>query len=145
MISFNRRASFGSWTGALGVGLLAALLTGCGGSPTSPTAISVAGTWVGSNTNSLAPGSRPAQVTIAQSGTDLSGTWSATTPGGTDSGPLSGSIDGSTLSISFFSAVPQGACHYGVTATVSGNQMTGTWTTVTCVTPANGTLSLTKQ
>ena len=145
MISFNRIASLASWTRVLGMGLLAALLSRCGGSPTSPTVISVAGTWVGSNTNSLAPGSRPAQATFAQSGTNLSGTWSATTPGGPDSGPLSGSIAGNALSVSFVSAVPVGACHYAVTATVSGNQITGTWTTVSCVTPANGGLTLTKQ
>ena len=141
----NDKARYTPWVRILGIGLLAAWPSGCGHSPTSPSVISVAGTWVGTNTNSLSPGSRPAQATIAQSGTNLSGTWSATTPGGTDSGPLSGSIAGNTLAISFFSAVPQGACHYEVSTTVSGNQMTGTWTTVSCVTPANGTITLTKQ
>src|SRR2546426_642438 len=125
------------------MGLLAASLSGCGGVPTSPSVTSVAGTWAGSNTNSLAPGSRPAQATFAQSGTNLSGTWSATTPGGTETGSLSGSIAGNAVSVSFFSALPQGACHYAVTATVSGTQMTGAWTTVTCSTAATGTLTLT--
>ena len=145
MINFHRTARIDSCRLVLGVGLLAGLLSGCGDSPTSATMISVAGTWVGTFTNSLVPGSGPAEATIAQSGTNLSGTWSATTPVGSDSGPLSGSIAGNALSVSFFSAVPQGTCHYEVTATVSGNRMTGTWTTVTCVTPANGTLTLTKQ
>ena len=150
MIGVNRRPRLVWLRRIVGLGLVPALSIACGGgSPTAPTtdstSVSVSGTWVGTTTNSLAPGLWPAQATVAQSGTNLSGNWSATLPNGTNGGPLSGSIVGNMLSISFNFAVPVGACRYAVTATVNGNQLAGTWTTVGCVTAANGNLTLTKQ
>ena len=126
--------------------LIVAGLSGCGRAdgPTAPSVIQVAGTWVGTITSHQFGGIGPARVTIAQSNATLAGTWSATGPGGSDGGLLSGLVSDSGVA---FTLTPNVSfnCPLAVFATVNGNQMTGTYTALNCTVPVSGGLTLTKQ
>jgi hypothetical protein len=116
--------------------LLLILASACGGgsSPSSPSTPSLTGTWVGTG---FFPGAATIQLT--QSGTSLTGSWVSTQTlppelgGGTSPGPsgtVSGSVNGPSVSMTF--VVPVGAtCPFPiiVTATVNGDQTTGTYAT----------------
>ena len=117
----------------------------CGGdSPTSPSApVSLTGTWTGTIQDSLV-GAGTARVTIAQSGSSLTGTWSFTAGGDTNSGSLSGSVTGSSLSVTLTPSVPT-SCPFQVTATVSGNTITGTYAAFNCTVAISGSINLTRQ
>lgn len=126
--------------------IAALVLSSCGGggSPSAPTVMQIAGTWAGTITSNQVSGNGPARITIAQSGTSLTGTWNATGPGGPDSGNMSGSISGSSVSMNLASSVPTN-CPYTVTVTVGGTSMTGTYATANCTVAASGGINLTKQ
>jgi hypothetical protein len=117
---------------------------GSSSSPTGPSTHSVNGTWSGSITSNLAVGSGPATVTLSQSGNRLSGTWSVIGPTSPDSGSLTGSVDGSAVSVTLSPSVPTG-CPYTATMTVSGNSMTGTYAAFNCTASIAGGIALTKQ
>ena len=114
----------------------------CTDSPTSPSA-SLTGTWTGTIQDSLV-GAGTARVTLAQSGSSLSGTWSFTAGADTNSGSLSGSVTGSSLSAMLTPSVPT-SCPFQVTATINGNTISGTYAAVNCTVPISGSLSLTRQ
>lgn len=124
--------------------LLAVCSGGCGGS-TSPSPVSVSGTWTGSVASNRV-GAGVATVTLNQSGSSLTGTWAAAfpDPSNNDSGSLSGTVSGSGISATLTSSVP-GACPYSFTATVNGNQMSGTYATFNCTVAAGGNINLTRQ
>ena len=89
------------------------------------------------------------QETIAQSGTSLSGTWSTTfTNAGNNSatlsGTLTGSISGSSVSMSLVPSAPT-SCTIPMTATVSGNSMSGTYVSANCSVPDSGSINLTEE
>ena len=113
-------------------------------SPNGPSTSSVSGTWTGSITSNQAAGSGPARVTLSQTGNNLSGTWSVTGPNSPDSGSLTGSINGSGVSLTLSPSVPTN-CPYTVTATVSGNSMNGTYAAFNCTLAVAGGVALTKQ
>ena len=135
-------------------------LSACGGdnkSPTSPTPIppppppppfSFTGTWTGPITIAgaeLPPGT--ATVTITQTGSSLSGTWSTvypTEPPLTTSGAFSGTANGMALQGTLSPSDPD-LCSYTINATVSGTVMTGTFATVNCTGSESGTVMLTRQ
>jgi hypothetical protein len=123
---------------------LVALVSCGGGSPSAPSAVQVAGTWSGSITSNQVAGSGPARITIAQSGSSLTGTWQVTGPNGPDSGNMTGSMNGSSASMSLTPSVP-GTCPYSVTATFAGSSMTGTYATQNCTASGSGGVALTKQ
>lgn len=122
------------------------LLVSCGGSsgPTAPSVLQVVGTWSGTITSNQVAGNGPAQITISQSGSTLSGTWNATGPGGPDSGSMTGSVSGNAVTMTLQSSVPTN-CPYNVTVTVNGSLMTGTYAAFNCTVAASGGISLTKQ
>ena len=125
--------------------LVAASAVACGAkSPTGPSTPSLTGTWSGNITSNLSAGSGPARVTISQTGNSVSGIWSVTGPNSPDSGILSGSFDGSVVSMTLSPSVPTG-CPYRMTATVVGNSMTGTYAAFDCTLPVAGGVALTKQ
>ena len=71
-----------------------------GDSPTSPSSTTVTGTWTGSIASTLS-GPATARVTLAQSGSSITGTWFVTSdidPSAANSGTLSGTFAGSALS-----------------------------------------------
>ena len=131
------------------VALILALLVAavnCGGSssPSSPSTPSLMGTWVATG---FFPGTATtATVQLAQSGSSLTGTWIGTSSG--PSGTLSGSVNGSSVSMTF-TVPPPTDCTFpiSVTATVNGNQMTGTYASVSssCPIRLTGNVTLTKQ
>ena len=120
-------------------------LTACSDSSTSPTPTDLSGTWTGTLTDSRV-GNGTARVTFSPSGTGLSGTWSSTfpDPSNNNSGTLSGSVNGSSVMITLTPSVPI-SCPFQVTATVAGNQMTGTYAAVNCSVPDSGSISLSKS
>jgi hypothetical protein len=73
------------------------------------------------------------------SGSSLTGTWASTSIG---SGTLTGTVNGSSISMTFTPSVPT-SCSFSVTATVNGNQVSGTDTSPNC--SLTGSVSLTKQ
>lgn len=123
------------------VSLVAAISCGSS-SPSSPSTPSLTGTWVATG---FFPGTA-ATVQLAQSGSSLTGTWVSTQGG--PSGTLSGSVNGSSVSMTF-TVPPPTDCTFpiSVTATVNGNQMTGTYASVSssCLIRLTGNVSLTKQ
>ena len=142
------------------VSLAVCTVAACGGSNSSPTAptpppaptpsppFSFNGTWTGPITIAgaeLPPGT--ATVTITQTGSSLSGTWSTvypTEPPLTTSGAFSGTANGMALQGTLSPSDPD-LCSYTINATVSGTVMTGTFATVNCTGSESGTVMLTRQ
>lgn len=117
----------------------------CSDNSTSPSNVSLTGSWNG-NTN--APGSAAGtgivRATISQSGSTLSGTWGVTyiNPIYNNSGQLSGTFDGTAISLTLDSSVPI-ACPYKVTATLqSSSIMSGTFATFNCTVAQSGSVQL---
>jgi len=119
---------------------LLALTAGCGGgSPSGPSATDFSGTWSGTATSNLAP-SAPARITLTQSGNSLTGSWSA----GVNGGPLTGTVSGNYIAATVTPSDPT-TCPFTMNATVSGNRMTGTYTTFNCTAGFSGTIEASKQ
>jgi hypothetical protein len=133
--------------------ILALLCAGCHSSTTAPSAPSLTGTWVGT-TNDVLVGTADFSASITQSGSTLSGTYTSGAVQSNDlngkTGTLTGSVAGSTVTIMFSptAPVPNGvSCPFSATVTVSGNQMTGTFTfpaSALCV-PLSGSINLTRS
>jgi hypothetical protein len=111
--------------------------------PGSDTASSVAGTWVGTTSDNLVAAGN-LRATILQSGASLSGTWASTNSSNTSGGMLSGSVDGSSVSVTLTPNIAT-TCPLSVTATVNGSQMTGTYAAASCTVAVKGSITLTKQ
>jgi hypothetical protein len=128
---------------------LAATVT-CGGStPSSPSTPSLAGTWVGTETDAVA-GTGSLQSTISQSGSTLSGTYalSFSNPIFSNGGTLTGTVNGSSVSMTATPSNPA-ICPALDAATVNATatQITGTYAAVSgCIfTHQTGTFIVTKQ
>lgn len=122
---------------------LCVLPAACGGSPTDPSR-SITGTWTGSITSSLAPGSGPATVTFAQNGQSVTGTWNAVGSNGLSSGTLTGFLNDESLAMTLKPGDIR-ECSYAVTATVGSSSIAGTYSSIACVGSVSGNLTLTKQ
>ena len=135
--------------------------------PTGPSTPSVSGTWSGSITSkpaslstAVVPGARTrppgaittgyavdsdqARITLSQTDSSLSGSWSTTGPNGTNGGTLTGFIDGSAVSMTLSPSSPT-SCPYTATVTVSGNSMTGTYAAFNCTDASAGGIALMKE
>jgi hypothetical protein len=134
------------------VGILLLGVTACGGSTTSPSDASVTGSWVGA-INNTALGREDVSVTLAQSGSTLSGSWLTayeTTPAVNYSGQLSGTKTGAVISVTLTPAAlyAGNACSYTYNSTLStATVMAGTFASFGCPNGIvdSGTLTLTKQ
>ena len=62
-------------------------------------------------------------------------------PSAANSGTLSGTIAGSTLSLTLTPSDPR-TCPFDLTATVSGNRITGTYAAFNCTVPVSGAIDL---
>jgi hypothetical protein len=111
-------------------------------SPTVPSRF-LSGLWTGTLQSISGPAT--ARVTITQIGSSFTGTWSvdATSFAGANGGRLSGTVIGSNVSIALTPSDPLN-CFFGVTANVTENTMTGTYTTLNCTVVPSGSISLTR-
>jgi hypothetical protein len=121
-----------------------AILIGCGGSSTSPTS-TVAGNWSGTISSNVV-GNGTLTMTLLQSGTALSGTWSTTyaNSSNNNSGSLAGSVNGAQLGATLTPSVPS-TCPYNAAGTLSGTTISGTYAAFNCTVAASGTFTITKQ
>lgn len=119
--------------------LMAACASGSGGS----SAFSYSGTWSGTMVDSLL-GNGTVTMTIAQSGSNIGGTWQATFGDANNSGNLIGVVDSTQLVVELNPSNPN-ACPYDAVATRSGTTATGTYAAFNCSVSISGTVSVTKQ
>ncbi len=102
---------------------------------------SVAGLWSGSTNPPSRANVFSIGFTMVQSGSTLSGTWGTTSNNGT----LTGDVKGTVVSMIATSRLTNRVCpQFSVTATVSGNHMTGTTTAISCG-GGTGNIDLTRQ
>jgi hypothetical protein len=144
----------------VGFGLLS---VACGSSPTSPTATSssstapapssiLSGRWTGTSEETVAPiqfatfGS--VSLTVAQSGASLSGSYTITYADTryNNSGSLSGTVSGTSISVTLSPSVPT-YCQSRVTATHTSPSLTplyiqGTYVALNCTGAGGGTIIL---
>ena len=117
---------------------LALLLSACGvgGSDYS-------GSYVGSVVDTVG-GAGTASITIAQSGSQLSGSWQIGFGSLVNSGSLQGVASGNSVSAQLLPS-RAGACPYTLTATRSGNTLSGNYSAFNCTQPLSGTFTGTRQ
>ena len=115
----------------------------CDNSPSSPSDVFLSGVWTGTLQSISGPAT--AQATITQIGSSFTGTWSvdATSFAGTNSGRLSGTVNGPNVSIILTPSDPLN-CLFIVAAMVTENTMTGTYDTLNCTVVPSGSISLTR-
>lgn len=117
---------------------------GCGDdAPTGPTRANVSGTWRGTLTQ-VGLGTLPLQLTITQNDDDVSGTWTLANGDSSAGGTLGGVVTGSGFSVAMRQGNPADPCVLELAATVTGNQLAGTFAAVRCPEPAGGSVSLSK-
>lgn len=128
---------------------LAVLLLGvvaCGDSPTSPADSSISGTWSGSILTSSS-GLDTVTLSLAQTGSTLSGSWSSLFPNPAinSGGQVSGLKSGISVNVTMLPSQPT-ACPFTFTATLSNTTtMSGTYAAVNCTLAISGTLTLYRQ
>ncbi len=101
---------------------LVLVLLGTSCSIAAPTMADVAGLWTGT---ACAPSTAPACAigfSLSQTGSTVSGTWSEVDTRGT----LDGTVSGLLVTMNLNPAPPSPNCHTTSSATVAGNQMSGT-------------------
>ena len=121
---------------------LVLLLAACGSTGGS-TAFSYGGNWVGTMNDSFA-GSGTMTATMAQSGSNLVGTWQATFAEGGNGGNLIGVIEGNQVILQMNPSDPT-TCPFEAVATRSGSTLSGTYAAFNCTAVITGTVSVTKQ
>ncbi len=139
--------------GGLAITALTLLVTAtaCSGvsSPSRSTettqAANVAGTWAGSSTSNLTSGSIRLTITIAQTGTTLSGSWASSWPDpmSDNAGTLSGTVTGSTVLVTLNSGNPR-LCSASATGVLSGNTMSGSYAAIFCSVANGGLFTITR-
>jgi hypothetical protein len=109
---------------AFAIALMVAFATSCDSGPTAPSTVDVGGSWNGTTCPPSFYDSCVIHFTISQVGQSLSGMYGTTSEHGT----LTGSMAGSNVSMSMTPSYSPPACTRNVSASVKGNQMTGTIT-----------------
>jgi hypothetical protein len=124
---------------ALVVASVLAPAIACDSSPTTPAMADVTGSWSGTTCPPSDIDSCVIGFKISQMGASLTGTYGTTSGNGT----LAGTVTGSQVAMAMTTVYPPTSpCPSAtITATVSGNQMTGTIST-TCSNGASGTVPL---
>lgn len=123
--------------------VLVVALSACGGdeNPITPSSQTISGRWTGMTMSRVFGSSAAAQVTFAQNGSSISGTWSTSSSQGINSGNLIGTISGGALSATLFTSNPL-FCGFTVTATIQQNTLTGDYATRSCSVTDTGTVRL---
>jgi opacity protein-like surface antigen len=114
------------------------LLAGC-----SSSSADYSGQWVGTVSDTVG-GVGQGNLTISQSGSQLTGSWQIGFTGGLNSGSLQGTVSGSSVSVQLYPSRPD-ACPYNLTATRSGDTLTGNYAAYNCSISISGTLTAQKQ
>lgn len=105
--------------------------------------IDVTGHWDGMSENSVY-GLGFAEMTIIQDGNTLSGTFSLIYATGEAGGTLEGTISGSRVEVILEPISPE-VCASVVIGHVAGDEFSGTFETIDCDVPQDGTLELTRD
>lgn len=124
---------------------------GCRANPTTPSS-ALAGTWRGAITDAVA-GVGTLELTMAQAGPGVSGTWSAAFANVADTraGAMSGTSAGSVVSLFLTPAAPL-VCAPAVTLTgtlavsgmLSGSHLSGMYVVLACVGTTSGSIDVTR-
>ena len=128
--------------------LTIALATSCDDGPTSPGGAFV-GTWAGAIVDSAA-GTGTAKLVLTQSGSGISGSFTATFPNSSfdRTGTVSGTATANAASIFLTPAAPL-SCGLsgtiGTTLSLSGTKATGNYALLACSGAVTGTLDLMRQ
>jgi hypothetical protein len=123
-------------------------LPSCGSStPTAPT-VNLNGNYAGTASDSLF-GSGTLQLTISQTGNNLSGTYSSNYPaaGASGGGAISGTVNnGQTVSATLQPSIPT-ACPYQLTGVIAGGgaNVSGTYASFNCTVGVTGTFNVNRQ
>lgn len=125
---------------AVGAGVAALSNPGSSTSAATPSASTLAGTYVGS-AQDTAGGTGSLTLVLTHSGSYVTGSWRGAEPGWR---ALNGTTDGGAISATLLPSVPT-ACPYNLTATVSGNHFTGNYTSFNCPTPVSGAVDLARH
>jgi len=94
--------------------------------------------------NDTVAGPGQGNLTISQSGSQLSGSWQIGFGTGVSSGSLEGTANGDSITAQLYPSDPT-ACPFNVTATLSGDTMNGNYAAFDCTGAISGTLSMTRQ
>ena len=105
--------------------------------------IDVTGHWDGMSENSVF-GLGFAEMTIIQEGSSLTGTFSLIYATGEAGGTLEGTINGSRIEV-ILEPISPDVCSSVVMGSVSGDEFAGTFETIDCDLPQEGTLDLTRD
>ena len=100
------------------------------------------GQWTGTIQDSLG-GPGTISASIAQSGRNLTGTWSATFNSGNSGGSLTGVVTGNSVVVELEPSNREN-CPFRLVANRSGNTMSGDYSAFDCTRTVTGTISLTK-
>lgn len=114
------------------------LLAGC-----SVGAPDYSGQWVGSVFDSVG-GAGTGNITIAQSGSQITGSWQIGFGSLVNSGSLQGVVSGNSISAQLYPSRAD-ACPYTLTATRSGNTLNGNYSAFSCTISISGTFTGTRQ
>lgn len=118
---------------------LVVVLAACGGIGRT-----LSGTWSGTFAVGGA-GSSTATMSLTQTGDSFVGTWQVAFAEGTRGGSLEGTVaDDATVEMRLHPA-GSAACPYAVTATWSGDTLSGTYETFNCSGRVSGTLNLQRR
>ncbi len=134
----------------LGTSILATIfcaswaLLGCGGVGTngSVTPVMLASTYTGTEVSNGI--SAPVAASFSQNGSQITGTWGNEVGGIANTGTMTGTVSGTSLSATLAPNIPiQGECSTNVTGTLSGGTLSGNFTTTTgCAVPQSGSFTL---
>ncbi len=83
-------------------------------------------------------------LAISQSGNQFTGSWQISFYSGVNSGSLQGTASGNSVNVQLYPSDPTG-CPFNVTATRSGNTMTGNYAAFDCTGSVSGTLSVARR
>lgn len=146
----NRRThSTGRARWFLAAGLWAAIFAACGGGgggPSCGSPPSIAGPWAGVLNDSDAGGGNLA-IDFDQSGCSVGGSWQTSFPDTSfdGSGTITGSADGTAVTISLLTQAP-GSCNYKVTGTLrDSSEIAGSYSTFGTSCARSGTFDVLSQ
>jgi hypothetical protein len=127
--------------------LLAIGMPGCGGSSgsgTGPSQMNLGGNYAGVAQDSVA-GAGNFNATLSQTGGTVTGTWHIAFPshGFHNAGQVNGSMGGTSLVAILTPSDPR-TCPFNLTATLSGNQLSGTYASFDCTGVIAGTFQATR-
>jgi hypothetical protein len=138
----HTRLILGAIGGAAVVGAGAAVLSdrGASTSTATPSSSTLAGTYLGT-AQDTAGGNGGLTIVLTHSGTYVTGTWRGAEPWWR---ALNGTVNGGAIAATLLPSAST-ACPYTLTASVSGDHFTGTYTSFNCPVPVTGAVDATRR